>query len=1329
MVDVRQQVMWTALPKEIGRKGPVVSVVVSPRLFVDGAGAAALKSFPAWLDWPKVLSNAGFTVQFGRQRVRASLASKVDPEMWRAVFRDDLLVFNHRYQDLSKRRLISYSIRDMERRLIDAYVKFAGAGTVLPEGGPLLGHLRDFNTAPSGPDLLKTLANEGGENFLKELRSAGVEDLGRFHGYHAPVSEEPGPPPNQNDLGVLIKGIDFHKMVALLGQYKMLMRGCGLIFDLALAKPLEDGSGNLSVSVAWKDPGGTKTGKDIFPLLSVQLKGKRFEALPKTQPIVGRRLDLSDKRYHPVQVDVDGGIIKVTGTAETLANRQGRINAEGETARPLPATGLPTLRTAGILLAEEARGKALGDRLAKSTKLNTVAENGKPVTLFAEDVVRGYHIDIGVGKEWYSLCRTDIRYSFERTGKALIDKDVEGIVQLGGTEAAPGAPPEMRNFMKLSEGLFQWDGWSLAAARPGLAIDTNEAPRADQSGGMLPVSADQRAHPGSLPTLRFGTTYMIRARLADLAHNAEPYLARDGAASSRPVTFRRFEPLAPPAPSLVRHGGAVDAPEAGASLLRMVIRSGDAEAGQPTSDQDWRMMFPPRSSLEMAERHGVLDDANGRPQVSMYETLAIRDNDLEELTAGPESERRKYPVTDAGAAIAPWLPDPMADRTRVSLDPSVPRYEDGSRTEQMRTRERRDIEASQPWPNYRPFMLRLHEGQGDPLGFVAHQGVPFSLSTRVAFDADSHMLSIALPKGETLRATVSQVLEGKSDPADLWGVAAWLRDRMKPDAYEKLTHAINGGEHWAFTPSLQIEMIHAVQRPLVQPAPVFAPVARLRGETDAGIEATSPCHAESTEEVTLDGAWIEINDDGRSASLDVGWRSSRALRKTLVPTETPLGQITLSGRHAFSDTCYRRVSYTLTGTSRFAEFFPPAIRGDRDAITSASEDVVVHVPNASPPPPPKIVRTAPVFDWLRDVSGNYKASWRRSGLRVYLERPWFDTGFGEMLAAILPRPNLGNAAMEQVARHVSMWGGDPIWRSHGSAGRVASTAPPMSAFPSRALPSDGPDERWPDLVPEPERDLSGGNPDFTNLSLPDENGAVVAQVDAAGHPVSWDAEAKQFYADLMMDTGRAYQPFVSLSVARLHPISVPGCHLSPPIRLEPLQVLPERLVLARKNSSGWAIHLYGHPHGVRADQSGAGVDHPKGSLVRVEVQRATRSNPDDLDWETIEDTALADAPDVQEVNPDAPPILPASYRANALFNGMQGLLYDAADRFTLERPKRLYYKRMRTPGAGGGDPGSHSWRIRVTEWERHARDGSIGNLSTIPHANERLIFAETFQII
>lgn len=106
----------------------------------------------------------------------------------------------------------------------------------------------------------------------------------------------------------------------------------------------------------------------------------------------------------------------------------------------------------------------------------------------------------------------------------------------------------------------------------------------------------------------------------------------------------------------------------------------------------------------------------------------------------------------------------------------------------------------------------------------------------------------------------------------------------------------------------------------------------------------------------------------------------------------------LAGRHEFHDTKYRKVTYQAVATTRFREYFPENVTNDQNNITRRSPDVTVDVPNAAPPPAPKVLYVLPTFVWEKSSDSAWQTCSRRGGgLRVYLDRPWYSSGDGELM--------------------------------------------------------------------------------------------------------------------------------------------------------------------------------------------------------------------------------------------------------------------------------------------------------------------------------------------
>lgn len=161
-------------------------------------------------------------------------------------------------------------------------------------------------------------------------------------------------------------------------------------------------------------------------------------------------------------------------------------------------------------------------------------------------------------------------------------------------------------------------------------------------------------------------------------------------------------------------------------------------------------------------------------------------------------------------------------------------------------------------------------------------------------------------------------------------------------------------------------------------------------------------------------------------------------------------------------------------------------------VTRAGTTVTRHVPATARPPAPAVHSVVPAFQWERGTAGTTLTSTRLDGVvRVFLQRPWYASGEGEMLAVRVLGP--GEPPDTASAKWATMWGRDPI-RQPGSA--------PVIGYP-----------RPVDL-----------------LGAVDE---TVPQGHAMAYPVKYDEQRRLWYADVRFQAQNVYQPFVRLRVARL----------------------------------------------------------------------------------------------------------------------------------------------------------------------------------------------------
>ena len=177
---------------------------------------------------------------------------------------------------------------------------------------------------------------------------------------------------------------------------------------------------------------------------------------------------------------------------------------------------------------------------------------------------------------------------------------------------------------------------------------------------------------------------------------------------------------------------------------------------------------------------------------------------------------------------------------------------------------------------------------------------------------------------------------------------------------------------------------------------------------------------------------------------------------------------------------------------------------------------------------PQIAYIVPTFGWQRQTETNLKRSVRfGGGLRVYLERPWFSSGEGELLGISLYSYGNGFAVNRDAwSCYVAQWGGDPIWHTQ-----------PLTSVPQ---PSNFPD------APVQEEAVS--------LEAP-----APGRVNVVGYPVGFDEERQLWYSDVTINTeSLTYAPFVRLALVRYQPHALPDSKLSRVVVADYAQLTPGR---------------------------------------------------------------------------------------------------------------------------------------------------------------------------
>jgi hypothetical protein len=1229
----QQTVMWTALPNGVANGKLRLSVFVSPRLETnEGGDRPSLSLFPDFLDWPARMAAAQFQVRFGGRPPVAAV--RVEPEggaaardLYRAMLNAGTYVEPVKLPPLAGRALRSFSVRNVHTHLRQAYQETAlDSPTVIPRlsprrlqsqpAGRFLGQIalppqeraalrsqldtqrraapdqvlynppvEDLTSArtriaaatPAGAAVPKATASAQAVNF---------EQVGSFYLADRPARVEIARPL------VLAPEMDFHKIVSALGQYPAVLRRIGLVIDLEV--PYDSalaGQTTVEVIPAWTS---TLETTNVTPRTRCIIGPAQFVAQPRPDSDLDNgmlRLD-DEARFEVGQVDVDGAAIKAMNAAEEA--QSGDADEEKNAA-------LPSLRSAGIWIARVNRAHQLATYTLPRTEAQNLqlaslskSQPGKVEDLYADDVVRGYRIDVldEEDGQWRSLCARQGQYRFkndtEGVNKQLTLED-EGWV----SSAAAESTDEDDDDVYVHETLFTWDGWSMVAPRPMRPLPQKGVPAA--TGSEYGLNARFTPKPGSLPRLRFGHSYRLRARVVDLAGNSLPAELPDDSLASEAVDYVRHEPIATPV--LVPLTDLTKSP--GETLDRIVIRSYNDSPDKdekPSAEASERHVAPPKTSESMAEWHGRFDGPAGmQGDAATYQLIVENDGALGDIEPAEQLE-------------LPYLPDPLAIGATirsVQIDVAP-----GPEDEVVK------IPFTGDWPDVRPFRIRVVERRGAGEG-PAFQGLDRRLvlplpkaeiaEIWLSCHTDEPQVSnlgvyrwtvegLAAP---ALRAAPLPAPQGRQLRRQLFtpaeAPAAAQAVNLAPaqtQQLQTLNTAVLKGIHWMVTPYRKITLVHAVQQPLITPNLQSLQALKGMGKTFATLEDKFPISGKSTLKVDVLAEWEEPIDplseptwrtlQGRAhvVELPVQYADEQVVMGSPQEPETPapggagrtfapralgvplmrvrageprpqraalaprLATLRILGpRHEFGDTKYRRVKYKAVATTRFREYFPFAdedLSSGKAKITRESPPVAVDVLNSARPLAPKIRYVIPTFGWESQPAADGMTSTRRGGgLRVYLERPWFSSGEGELLGVVLPPATVqladrvgrgsGGGVPEALKRYVTQTGADPVFRSG-----AVSPAPAPSEFTLGLETEDG----------------------LTLDEVPN------ARVTVVGHKVQFDPSRQLWFCDIELSPQDAYYPFVRLALARYQPKSVQSatedCKLSQVVLADFAQLTPDR---------------------------------------------------------------------------------------------------------------------------------------------------------------------------
>jgi len=1263
-----QRIIWTALPNGFTGNTLKLSVFVSPRLYNDTD--TQLSAFPDFADWPQHLSSVSFSVELkGGQKLKAKVVSETpDNALWTTIFKPTTFVRAYKAPQTHKRIIRTYPVSDVMGFLKGLYTNIGDQSpTTLPKI-----NLQTASVQPySLPDLFNKLGGLKEErarleknldfalarNPVKAFDPKDTHGLSReqFAFLQVDMFYDRKRNKDLQDEQLHQKPVpkrlpkpklDFHQMVGALGDYPGVERKVGLVIDLeveATAASLASALAAHSIRVRpeWTAP-ASSFNNDFAPWTKL-LAGK-FVAEPKPDSDLSNgmvKLANVNARFGPnnqanfdlVQLDVDGGSMK---TLDFAGNMRRWLSKPRAYTAPDDG-GLPAFRTSGLALVKRARAFKLGSALQDLGPNNQAVENSPagidmnlPVLLYADDLVRGYRVDIfdktAPSAVWRSLCKRIGNYVFPNSAQAALQIVDEGYVKGASATSTVGGASD--SDLYLHETMFQWEGWSLSATRPGKTIvadnyDSNGNPLPHQnekveavqnsSAGIEGVNIETQfaAQPGSLPRLRFGHTYRLRARAADLAGNSVSPDSKDATQASEEHLFARFDPVVPPAVLLrerVTDGEAVE---------RMVIRSNydkkaaayialpevqDAIKNKEYEYQEAneRHLAPPKTSQQMAELHGKFDEFVGFDapsntkkdydkgyRLALKETGTFLDTEvydhktdskkkvdgIELITpksVPPDQEPAKLPLDPPGRALAagqyvihkeenlmlPYLPDPFARGVAFVGLPHVtgigPLGSDPGAAKVQLT----SLDPDNP--NQKFSVLKV------PFDGSWPDATPFRI--RIVEGAGDpvwkqHVLSVFLPKAEVAHVRFSSYLN-KDDLVQM-GIWGWLTKQLTLESYAM------AGQHWMITPFRHLELVHAVQQPLKEPKFYKMQTKKEKlGDTYADFLGNIDLSVKSTSKIEVHAEWKEWLDSlaepgPRQLSLEGNTFEIKVERNAADLFNVDA----FNPRHEFHDTKYRAIDYKIIATTRFREYFPAEITSKRENITRTSVPETFKILNSARPAAPKVLYVVPTFRWdpPPSLTGDRTHEWKSTigdltqgpdNSRVRKGKVLTSKRIGNGLRVYLERPWYSSGDEEKLGVVMKETTRGPGALTSAFPALAGSSAPndPLKPFVTQW----GQDPIWGSVPPK----VSPGIDDFklataslSGVTLDELSGANVA---VAGHDVEYDPERQLWFCDIEIDAGNTYYPFVRMALARFQPNSLPNAHLSRVVLADFAQLTPDR---------------------------------------------------------------------------------------------------------------------------------------------------------------------------
>lgn len=1003
---------------------------------------------------------------------------------------------------------------------------------------------------------------------------------------------------------------EFHTILSALSSYPQLVRRLGLVVDLEFTGPsgiVRVNPGTTSNIRVIPSAINFTTGTQIICAATAYDKtttGFYAKPLPGSSIDKGH-LKINADGFTVFQVDTDGAALKMCQQMDGLLLKKAKhifYASEGlmPNAAFIPAynneaprkEGLPTNRTAGIAVAKDGRAASLNASFNRMNEWKAKLMNGAGAPagvsgnnaswiltselLYADDINIGYRMDIQPeGSKWFSLHKRNNKYAYINTSGTAVDipgvETDEGFIQTSASEEKTDTGTQL----KVGEALARWEGWSLSVPRPGSSLndpmlDKEEVYDKSKMGMAskeeakykTPGVADFKLNvrpmieKGSLPMLRFGKKYAIKIRTVDIAGNSVDYDTNpENAAVSvvNNIRYMRYEPVDTPFLVLgteIKDGESSEVvvirSNEGSTVAQYEATNTDSKHVTPYKPEAVRHVKPPRTTVEMATTHGVLDKgfgaANSAEAAAIYNKIK---NDKDPFVKESDATYKLKVIEGSGAQKTigvEYLADPMAAGVSFFIsandpNPKLPNPEIMTRSVSFyfdpEVKTDADANATvnyDQWMAPKTFRVVLREDAAD-----------------IKWNGADRTLTVSLPKGLIFKMNYACFWR-PTDVVKYSGILDMMGMNNLGDAVGK---RIAKGQHWMFSPWREITFIHAIQQPIsavgTQPYPSIKnlTISRDFGANFALLNSRLMVHGPSTDKLDIEAEWTEWIDD-------VTYTDPLATAKDdvqRIPTKGKVFHFTTlyavyeyvfgefvkdnpfkAIQHKFNDTKHRKVIYKSIATTRYREYFYQLIEDKKEAFKLTRESVVsnvMNIPSSARPVAPQLEYVIPTFEWDRAEKGSLIVTGRVSGLRIYLRRPWYSSGEGEQLGVVLGLNLTDNIRSMNVP--VTTWGTDPTKLS--------------ASLPNGITPD------FKSFVGVKEKDIA------PIISTAENEKAKVTVIP---YDVKYDKERQLYYADIMMNPVAAYYPFVRLALARYQANSVRkelnDCCLSAIVQADYIQI-------------------------------------------------------------------------------------------------------------------------------------------------------------------------------